>query len=294
MRLSGFNLNQLVCLQALLRERSVTKAAEQVNLSQSATSAILAQLRDHFGDELLTKSGRGLVTTPFADSLLTPLGSLIAQAQDFAAKRPDQKPDAVERDLKIACSDAIFEMCLAETIQSVSAVMPGLRFHILPVSEDTGRLLRDGQLDMVISNRSPEPGNWATQLIFEDKLVCVGCRKLGPMRGEVTSHSIVNFEHVVVRYSNSPQTSDFLELDQGSFANQRNTYVWSYMFVPRLVCGSKRLAVVPERIARNMARRWDLSIHEYPLSNIVIPAYAFLHPNRKDDFVLNALIRILT
>ena len=59
MRLNGFDLNQLICLQALLAERSVTRAARHVRLSQSAMSTVLGQLRHRFNDELLVRSGRG-------------------------------------------------------------------------------------------------------------------------------------------------------------------------------------------------------------------------------------------
>src|SRR5690349_22999772 len=69
MRLANLDLNLLVSLDALLQQRSVTKAAAQMGLSQPALSASLARLRRHFGDELLTRVGNEYRLTPLAVQL---------------------------------------------------------------------------------------------------------------------------------------------------------------------------------------------------------------------------------
>ena len=67
MRFNKLDLNQLVVLDALLSERSVTKAAQRLFLSQSATSCAMARLREYFDDELLVQVGRAMVLTPRAE-----------------------------------------------------------------------------------------------------------------------------------------------------------------------------------------------------------------------------------
>ncbi len=106
MRLNGFDLNQIVCLHAPLTERSVTRAAERVHLSQSAMSAVLAQLRRHFENPLLVRAGRRLVATPVARSLVEPAGQLIEQAHAFTALAPrsspgDDRTGAADRRLRL-------------------------------------------------------------------------------------------------------------------------------------------------------------------------------------------------
>lgn len=293
MRLSGFNLNQLMCLQALLQERSVTMAARHVNLSQSAVSAILAQLRQHFGDELLIKSGRTLITTPFAESLITPLASLLLEAKQFAAQRPVQDLTTTKRDLRIAGSDAVFEMCLAEAIQRASDEMPGLRFDVLPLSENTGRLLRDGHIDLVIAGQLQGQWKGPRRLMFEDQMVCIGCCRCGPSAGEVSPDTIANFEHVVVRYDDGKQAASEEEFILEIAIKRRPTYVWSYMLVPHLISGSKRLAIVPKRIALKYLERWDFQLFNYPSEALKVPAYAFWHPSRNSDMVLERFIEMV-
>ena len=67
--LASLDLNLLVSLDALLQQRSVTRAAAQMGLSQPALSASLARLRRHFGDELLTRAGNEYRLTPLAVQL---------------------------------------------------------------------------------------------------------------------------------------------------------------------------------------------------------------------------------
>jgi DNA-binding transcriptional LysR family regulator len=68
-RLTSLDLNLLVVLRELLRERNVTRAAERVGLSQPATSAALARLRKHFDDELLVRAPGGYELSALAHQL---------------------------------------------------------------------------------------------------------------------------------------------------------------------------------------------------------------------------------
>ena len=79
--LGRIDLNLLVHLDALLRERSVTRAATRIGIGQSAMSHNLARLRELFGDELLTRSPDGMRLTPRAMALLEPLKTLLAQVK---------------------------------------------------------------------------------------------------------------------------------------------------------------------------------------------------------------------
>lgn len=72
MRFNKLDLNLLVALDALLTERSISRAGERLHLSQPATSNALARLRTYFDDELLVQQGRTMVLTPRAEGLLDP------------------------------------------------------------------------------------------------------------------------------------------------------------------------------------------------------------------------------
>src|SRR5258706_13995439 len=81
-RLASVNLNLLVPLLALVEERSVTKAAERVGVTQPAMSHALARMRHLLGDELLVRQGSSVTLTPRALELIGPLRATLQQAAD--------------------------------------------------------------------------------------------------------------------------------------------------------------------------------------------------------------------
>ena len=74
MELSDIDLNQLVLFQQLMVERSVSKVAEKLGLTQPAVSNTLAKLRRQFGDDLFVRTPTGMMPTPFAEQLAEPIG----------------------------------------------------------------------------------------------------------------------------------------------------------------------------------------------------------------------------
>ncbi len=80
MRFKGLDLNLVVALDILLQERSVSRSAERLKLSQPAVSAALARLRDYFNDELLVSMGRSMIPTAYAESLWPIARDLLAKA----------------------------------------------------------------------------------------------------------------------------------------------------------------------------------------------------------------------
>ena len=87
MRFNRLDLNLLVALDALLTDKNVTHAARRLNMSQSATSGLLARLRDYFGDALLVQVGRTMVLTPMAVNLAGSVRDVLLQIQSTIAVR---------------------------------------------------------------------------------------------------------------------------------------------------------------------------------------------------------------
>ena len=97
MRFHGLDLNLLVALDALLTYQNVTRAAEQLNLSQSALSGALARLREHFDDELVVPIGRRMEPTPLARSLAEPLHEILLKTKSLVTTTPTFDPPGASR-----------------------------------------------------------------------------------------------------------------------------------------------------------------------------------------------------
>lgn len=294
MRLNGFDLNQLVCLEALLSEGSVTRAANKLHLSQSAMSAILAQLREHFGDPLLAKSGRGLVPTPFARGLLGPVNALMSHAREFIAHSPAGDLASVDRTLQIVASDYMLEVGLANAIGTLTAAMPNLRFDILPLTENSGDLIRSGSVDLLLAGQAFAIDQAPNLLAFEDRFVCLTCANQGIQAGALNRDIYNQSRHVVVRYFEHQMTfEDDEAMRRQGIRRPRRISVWSYSLVPHFIRGTKMIATVTERVAEELAQRWPVAIHPFPFEQDPIRIYGYWHPSRDGDLVLREIVKTL-
>src|SRR5260370_14580696 len=128
--LSGLDLNLLTPLQALLEERSVTRAAGRVHLSQPAMSRAFARLRDTFSDDLLVRSGKRYSLTPRGSALLEELNLLLPKVEGLWRKKPFSPASATGR-LKLAMSDQMTALILPARIPTLSRHPSKLDFCIV-------------------------------------------------------------------------------------------------------------------------------------------------------------------
>jgi DNA-binding transcriptional LysR family regulator len=148
--LTDLDLNLLTVLDALLREGSVTAAAERLNLSAPATSRALARLRRTLDDPLLVRAGRGLVPTPLALSLAPQVGAVVEQAR--ALLTTDRSPDlsTVERRFTVRADDGWICAHGGPLLARASREAPGIRLWFAPEGETDVQPLRDGTIDLDI------------------------------------------------------------------------------------------------------------------------------------------------
>src|ERR1700748_2692343 len=105
MRLANLDLNLLISLDALLDQRSVTRAAQQLGLSQPALSASLARLRRHFDDELLTRVGNDYRLTPLAVQLRERTTVALSSVERVFTAQPDFDASSSPREFSMLVSD---------------------------------------------------------------------------------------------------------------------------------------------------------------------------------------------
>ena len=175
MRLEGFDLNLLLAFDVLLEERSVTKAARRLNVTQSAMSASLKRLRDALGDPILLQHGKTMVPTPHGLALAPDVALSIAGLRRLIQPSGVFDPATSSRVFRIAASDYIATVALAPLLQELEREAPALKLEILLPDESTPERLAKGEFDLVLTPEDfIEPGHPA-ELLFEERHVVVGC-----------------------------------------------------------------------------------------------------------------------
>ena len=153
-KLSRLDLNLLVALQALLEEKSVTKAASRLFISQPAMSRVLQKLRYQLDDPLFTRTGNELIPTPKARELQHKLPSLLDNILDLV---DDGKfdPGKYVGEIRIAVPEFVATSLISKLISLVTKEAPGLVLSVSGGSESVDRDLSEGQLDFTIDISRP-------------------------------------------------------------------------------------------------------------------------------------------
>lgn len=148
-RLSKVDLNLLIALEVLLEERSVTRAAERLFITQPAMSKTLQRLRDLFGDPLFTRTAHGLVPTPKAVDLQQPLIAVLEQLESTIFEK-DFEPAHAEGRIRICIPEILALGGIPALLQRFTLHAPNLRLQSRNILDDQLELLANGGLDFSI------------------------------------------------------------------------------------------------------------------------------------------------
>jgi DNA-binding transcriptional LysR family regulator len=173
--LSSLDLNRLLVLHAVLRERSVTRAAAVLNVTPSAVSNALARLRATFDDPLLVKSGRGLVLTPRATALAPQLAEAVAAMARVVEDQSTFDSARTTRTFTLACSDAEQISEVPRIATAFARKLPNARLRVMSVDQlEAKGGLASGEVDVAIGPaHGPVPDVHVSELYEEEGVLIV-------------------------------------------------------------------------------------------------------------------------
>ena len=151
-RLRLTNLNLLPTLHAVLKHRNLTRAAEELNLTQSAVSNSLKRLREHFADDLLVRDGRSLRMTDKAKRLVDPLEKALSAMGEVLADAPFD-PAVSGQKFRIATADYVTAITAPAMAGILAREAPGISVQMVTARGRSVGHLRVDTIDMVISPR---------------------------------------------------------------------------------------------------------------------------------------------
>ena len=154
-QLKDVDLNLLVVLDALLQERSVTRAAERLHLTPSAVSHALKRLRELFDDELLLRDGRRMRPTVRAEGLGETLPRLLAQVARTIEAPEAFDPTTSARTFRMAAPDFIAPL-MPSLLRDIHAAGPAIKVELAPYGATSIRDLADGRYDALVANAAAD------------------------------------------------------------------------------------------------------------------------------------------
>jgi DNA-binding transcriptional LysR family regulator len=265
-RFNKLDLNLLVALDVLLKERSVTRAAETLNLSPSAVSNSLTRLRQYFDDELLVQIGRKMEMTPRAESLQDAVRDVLLRIDSTIAAPPAFEPQASDRMFRIFSSDYT-QMVLGPAMLALAAQQRStVRFEFAPQVNQPARYLERGEADLLIIPTGFVSPDHPSEVLYKENFVCMVWRGGALAQGDLSFERYVAAEHVVMQPGGG-RVDAFEGWFLKRYGISRRVAVLTYSFItlPALLVGTDRVATVHERVARRLVGAWPLEIRPTPI-----------------------------
>jgi DNA-binding transcriptional LysR family regulator len=272
--LDGHALKLLV---AVAEAGSVTRAAQRLELTQSAVSHGLDKLRAITGDALFVRSGRGIVPTAQADALVQRARALLEQLQAFS-QAAGFDPARLQGPVTVAANDLQRDLLLPALLRRLRAHAPGLTLRVIPSGAPRPGLLREGGCDLVITPRPPEGSDIVQKRLFEDAYR-VFHDPAWP--APATREAWLAAEHVTVRYEDG-RGLDVDEMFAARGLKRRIVAtVPGFAGIAALLQGGPWIATLPSRVGQGVLR--GLASAPVPEPTPPMPMYLVWHRRHQED-----------
>src|SRR5690606_34699398 len=288
MRLENFDLNLLIAFDVLVEERSVTRAAKRLNLTQPAASAALKRLREAMQDEILVQHGKKMIPTAHALRLAPEVAAAIAQLRSLVSASAAFDPRTSTRRFQIEASDYITTVLLVPLLSVLAHEAPHIRLDLSLPTGGSSERLSNGDLDLLLTPESFMPPQHPRELLFEERHVVVGWSGNPIMQRKLSEADFFACGHVAVRISGR---DTFIESALREYGDRRRSEITAPSFIqaPWLLPGTHRLALMHERLARLVASQLSLSIAESPVELPIMREMMQFHTARRNDAALGWL-----
>jgi DNA-binding transcriptional LysR family regulator len=197
MNISRVDLNLLVYLDVLLRECNVTRAAEELGISQPAMSNSLRRLRDLFNDPILVRTSDGMTPTDRALELQPMVRKVLSAAEQAILPKTEFEPLESNRIFRIMASDYTESTLLPVLLRQLRKQAPNIRLDIMTPSDVSFHDVERGKVDMVINRFDSLPQSFHQVHLWDDSFSCVMSVD-NPVKDRWNLESYLSSKHVWV------------------------------------------------------------------------------------------------
>jgi DNA-binding transcriptional LysR family regulator len=260
--LKAVDLNLLTALGALLRHRHVTRAAEEVGLSQPAMSRALLRLRHLFGDELLVRSAGGMVMTPRAEALAPRLALLLIEIKALLVDAPFD-PAKARRTVTVVGTDSHAVTLIPPVLARIRREAPGVDLVFKGFTPDVAQRVQRGEVDMVFSvTNQPLQAGAASLTLRKDRLVLAMRRGHPLSQTPLTVSDYGRCEHVLVSILDDGASE--IDAILAATGTQRRIALTTPHFMGALaaVAGTDMVMTLSRSVAERYRQTFDLVLRE--------------------------------
>jgi DNA-binding transcriptional LysR family regulator len=289
-KLGAIDLNLLVVFDAIMRDRSVTRAGNRLGLSQPAMSHALTRLRHMLKDELFVRSPTGMMPTPRAEELATPIRIALEGLQQ--SLEPVQfEPSEATRTFHIAVDNYAAIVLVAPIAARIAKIAPGVTLDFRPSGTlDILQLLDRSELDSALGRFGAQGERFSLKRLLQDQFVVVH-RKGHPaaQAREFSTEKLATLPQLEI--SSAQFGPDFVDPGPGRpKPATRPAMRAPFLSAAQILATSDLVSVLPLNVAKSMIKSHHLAFHRLPRSPKPIEA-AMIWPRRLDNQPAHAWLR---
>jgi len=287
MNLKSVDLNLLVAFDALMAERSVSRAAAKLGITQSALSHALKRLRIMFGEPLMRRGPRGMEPTERAISLQQPMNGILANIHSIISTKLAFDPARTKRTFKLSMSDAMSVEALPLIVRKLRKYAPNIDLLVTSSGpkDACSRIIND-EVEIAIGVFPHVQPELLRRELYRDELICVADKNNPRLRrGRMDEKSYLASPHVTV----APNLDSGVQLDEIFVAMGLNRRVVAtvphYIALPALIRGTDLIGHTRLRLVNVLRSSSNLVVFPIP-AQIRVPELSFeeiWHARYEDD-----------
>jgi DNA-binding transcriptional LysR family regulator len=273
--MTNIDLRLLTIVNELNKTRSVSQAAENLELSQSAVSMSLARLRKHFKDPLFVRTPDGMEPTPQMSELIELLEKAEGLLETALVHRVAFHPSTSDRSFRLGATDIMRVTMLPALMKRLHAAARGVGIELQDISDETPRHLHAGRLDLAVGYLPSTGSGFCQQTLFSDRFVCAVRANHSRIEHTLTLDQFESEPHVVLTMPGSGIEVVEKVLEANRLRRKVRLRLPGCFGISSMITGADCLAIVPEQLGRLIASAGRIKL--VPLPFALPPYYVMQH-----------------
>lgn len=279
-----YDLNLLPVFIALMEERSVTRAAARLGMTQPALSNALNRLRETLRDPLFVRERYGIKPTQFAESIVPVVAETLAKLDDVILGQQHFDPATSVRQFHIAPNSYVEIVLIPSVVARLREVAPGVKVSLTPFGSDLAETgVISGTTDMALGRIVDPPDSLVIQHLMDDGLACV-VRADHPEIGDTMSREqYEQLRHVNVLPPGRLRVGLFQALERQRLRRELAISVTHFLAVPEIIAKTDYCATLPRQICNQIAKDARLKVLPSPVDLGTFPVDIAWHVRYRQD-----------
>ena len=290
-----YDLNLLPIFLALMEERSVTRAANRLGITQPALSNSLSRLREMLKDPLFIRERYGIRPTQLAEEIAPTVEAALAQLDDLIVHQQDFEPGNAERLFVIAPNSYVELVLMPPLVARLRELAPGIKLRLTPFGNDLAETgVISGTTAMVLGRVIDPPDNLVVQHLMDDGLECIVRRDHPHVADLLTRDLYESLRHVNVLPPGRIRAGVFQALGQQNLKREVAVSVTHFLAVPEMIAVTDYCATLPRLICRWLKRDPRLKVMPAPVDLGTFPVQMAWHVRYRHDPAHRWLRRVVS